>query len=62
MDLRSVSYVTLPVTLILNLIKSNLDFPGSPVEKNPSANAGDMGSIPGLGRFHMLRGNEAHGP
>ena len=24
------------------------------VDKNPPANAGDMGSIPGLGRFHML--------
>ena len=27
-------------------------FPGSSVIKNPSANAGDMGSVPGLGRFH----------
>ena len=26
------------------------DFPGSPVVKNLSANAGDVGSIPGLGR------------
>ena len=25
------------------------DFPGGPVVKNPSANAGDAGSIPGLG-------------
>ena len=25
------------------------DFPGGPVVKNPSANAGDMGLIPGLG-------------
>ena len=33
------------------------DFPGSPVVKNLPANAGDMGLIPGLGRFHMLRGN-----
>ena len=24
--------------------------------KNPPANAGDMSSIPGLGRFHMPRG------
>ena len=24
--------------------------------KNSPANAGDMGSIPGLGRFHMLQG------
>ena len=27
------------------------------VDKNPSANAGDMGSVFGLGRFHMLKGN-----
>ena len=30
------------------------DFLGGPVVKNPSASAGDMGSIPGLGRFHVL--------
>ena len=28
-------------------------FPGGPVIKNSSVNAGDIGSIPGLGRFHM---------
>ena len=28
-----------------------------PVVENPLANAGDMGSIPGLGRSHMLWGN-----
>ena len=28
-------------------------FPGGSVVKNPPANAGDMGSIPGLGRSHM---------
>ena len=33
------------------------DFPDGPVVENLPANAGDMGSIPGLGRFHMLRGN-----
>ena len=27
-----------------------MDFPGGPMVKN----AGDMGSIPGLGRSHML--------
>ena len=27
----------------------NRDFPGGPVVKNPSSNAGDMGSIPGRG-------------
>ena len=29
------------------------DFPGGTVVKNLPANAGDMGSIPGLGRSHM---------
>ena len=29
-------------------------FPGGAVVKNPPANAGDMGSIPGPGRSHML--------
>ena len=33
------------------------DFPGGPVAKNPPANAGNMGSIPGPGRFHMQWGN-----
>ena len=30
-----------------------LNFPGGSVDKNPPANAGDMGSIPGPGRSHM---------
>ena len=30
-------------------------FPGGAVVKNPPANAGDTGSIPGLGRSHMPR-------
>ena len=36
-------------------IKSNWlgDFPGGAVVKNPPANAGDMGSIPGPGGSHM---------
>ena len=29
------------------------DFPAGTVDKNLPANAGDMGSIPGLGRSHM---------
>ena len=32
-------------------------FPGGAVVKNPPANAGDTGSIPGRGRSHMLWGN-----
>ena len=33
------------------------DFPGGSVVKNPPANGGDTGSIPGRGRFHVLRSN-----
>ena len=33
------------------------DFPGGPVFKNPPANAGDMGSVLGLGRFHIPQGS-----
>ena len=36
-----------------------LDLPGSPVVKDPPANAGDTGSVPALGRSHMQRGNQA---
>ena len=32
-------------------------FPGGAVVKNPTANAGDMGSSPGPGRSHVLRSN-----
>ena len=32
-------------------------FPGGAVVKNPPANAGDTGSSPGPGRFHMPRSN-----
>ena len=38
-------------------IKYLLGFPGGAVVKNLPANAGDMGSSPGLGRSHMLRSN-----
>ena len=32
-------------------------FPGGAVVKNPPANAGDTGSSPGPGRFHMPQSN-----
>ena len=35
----------------MNPKMGNLGFPGGAVVKNPPANAGDMGSSPGLGRF-----------
>ena len=34
-----------------------MDVPGGTVNKHLPANAGDMGLIPGLERFHMLRSN-----
>ena len=37
-------------------------FPGGAVVENPPANAGDMGSSPGLGRSHMPRSNWAREP
>ena len=37
-------------------------FPGGAVVKNLSANAGDTGSSPGLGRSHMPRSNWAREP
>ena len=33
------------------LPRVNLGFPGGSVAENPPASAGDLGSIPGLGRF-----------
>ena len=33
------------------------DFPGGPVVKNPPVNSGNMGSIPGLGRFYSYGGS-----
>ena len=35
-----------------------LDFLGGPVVKNPPANAGDLGSIPGPGRSPILQGSK----
>ena len=39
-----------------------MDFPGGTVNKNPPANAGDVGSVLSLGRFHVPRDNSARGP
>ena len=38
------------------------DFPGGAVVKNPPANAGDTGSVPGPGRSHMPQSNKARAP
>ena len=39
-----------------------LGFPGGSVVRNLPASAGDMNSIPDLGRFHMPWSNKAWGP
>ena len=48
-----------PLLLYFYWSKSRIiqDFPGDPVVKNLPANAGNTGSIPGLGRSHMPWGN-----
>ena len=43
--------------IVANFTRMSLDFPDGPVVKNLPTNAGDTGSIPGRGRFHMLHGN-----
>ena len=44
---------------LINIKKyaNNRHFPEGTVDKNPLANAGDMGSIPGLGRSYMPQSN-----
>ena len=42
--------------------RQKVDFPHGPVVKSPPANAGDKGSIPLSGRFHMPHSNEAGVP
>ena len=44
------------------LREPNRGFPGGAVVENPPVNAGDTGSSPGLGRFHMPRSNWAREP
>ena len=39
-----------------------LGFPGGAVVESVPANAGDMGSSPGLGGSHMLQSNKAREP
>ena len=38
------------------------DSPGGTVDEKPPTSARDTGSIPVLGRFHVLQENEAHEP
>ena len=46
----------------MNIHKNPQGFPGGAVVENLPANAGDMGSSPGLGRSHMPWSNYAREP
>ena len=60
-DYNSIKRKKEPVQLnnkkITQLKSGQRGFPGGAVVKNPPANAGDTGLIPGPGRSHMLRSN-----
>ena len=62
LDERGGGFCRTPIILAQDSQRLNplgLDFLGGPVVKNPPANVGDTGSVPGLGRSHMLRSSEA---
>ena len=46
----------------MRLKKAEKDCPGGTVDQNPPASTGDVGSTPGLGRFHVLWATEAREP
>ena len=47
---------------MVGIRKREEDCSGGPVDKNPPANAGDVGSIPGPGRSYVPRSNQAPDP
>ena len=55
--LETVSWLFLKKLNSKGKTETSWDFPGGKICKNLPANAGDMGSNPGLGRFHRPRGN-----
>ena len=62
-DLKELKSKQTVINNTITEIKNTLEgFPGGTVVKNPPANAGDMGSSPGLGRSHMPRSNKARAP
>ena len=38
-------------SIFSSILRRKICFPGGSVVKNPAANAGDLGAIPGSGRF-----------
>ena len=54
-NLKILEFARLNIPCFLLLVQKSpkMDFPGGPVDKTRPANAGDMGSIPGVRRFHV---------
>ena len=48
-------HLLFPPNILLRLYILLLDFPGSSDDKESACNAGDLGSVPGLGRFPWRR-------
>ena len=59
---QGVVLITKKIPKTKTLKKRFLGFSGSPVVKNPPANAGDAGLIPGPGISHMPQSNQARAP
>ena len=53
----TVSFVERVETFLPSRTSDLWGFPGGPVVKNMPVSAGDTGSIPGPGRFHVPRGS-----
>ena len=53
---RDLKKVSPKFQALKNYTYTMMNFPGGPVVGNPPANAGDMGSIPGLGGFYSPLG------
>ena len=47
--------IAVPNCHLSSLFKNHAGLPGGAVIRNLPANTGNMGSIPGPGRFHMLQ-------
>ena len=59
----TLSHLGSPFSYTLSDLETeDLDFPGSIVDGSPPTSAGDTGSIPDPGRFHMSRSNQASVP
>ena len=53
------SFISCPMSVLREILRVFRGFPGGSVVKNLSPTAGDMGSMPDLGRSHMPQSNKA---